>query len=427
MKARELAFSVLLHHEREGTDISDLLDEALRDERPAAPDRSLATELVYGCIRRKLTLEWLIGEYSRFRLPAEIRVLLGLGLYQLLYLDRVPDYAAVNEAVRMAKAIGMKRWASTVNAVLRRVQADRGNLPFPSREKDLRRYLEIRHSHPAWLVDALLKEHGPDSTENILRENNGRPRLTIRCNTLRIVPGELERRLRKEGVVVEPAEESGIFFRIKSDIPVSDIGSFREGLFTVQDVSARIAVEMLDPRPGESILDLCAGPGGKTTHIAQLMRDRGRICAVDIREDKVRMIKESCERMGIHSVGCVRGDGLEARAICGGERFDKVLVDAPCSNTGVLRRRVEARWRMDPSRVKSLSGLQLSLLTAASSYLKKGGMIVYSTCSILGDENGAVVRRFLSAGGVALSHSLFKLSGGGSGDGVYSALMRCTT
>ncbi|MDP8249077.1 MAG: 16S rRNA (cytosine(967)-C(5))-methyltransferase RsmB [Candidatus Tritonobacter lacicola] len=426
MGAREIAYSVLLRHRRGAGNASELLNRAFLEEKPAASDRALATELIYGCIRRRLTLEWLIREYSRFRLPADVKVLLSLGLYQLLYLDRIPDYAAVNESVRMARAAGKKKWASTVNAILRRVQDDRRNLSWPSREEGLKKHLEVRHSHPAWLVDILLKDFGPCSAEEILKENNRRPPITIRCNTLKVRPEELGVRLASEGIDAEPAGAGQIFFRIRSDIPVFEIAAFREGLFTVQDVSAGLAVEMLGPRPGESILDLCAGPGGKTTHIAQLTRDRGEIVAIDISVDKVRMIEDSCRRLGIRSVRCVRGDGREGGSLCGGRLFDRVLVDAPCSNTGVLRRRVEARWRMNPSRVKELSGLQLSLLKAASRCLKKGGYLVYSTCSILRDENDAVLGKFLAWCNAGLSHAVLKLQGRHSGDGIYCALMRRT-
>ena len=403
--------------------MSALLDREMKDRGPKAADRSLATELIYGCVRRKLTLGWLIERYSRFRLPSDVKVLLDLGLYQLLYLDRVPDYAAVNESVRLARSAGKGKWSSTVNAILRRLQYDRGNLPWPSREGDLKKHLEVCYSHPAWLVDMLISEHGPYAVEEILKENNRRPPVTIRCNTLKTGPEGLRQRLEAEGVAAEPAGEGRIFFRIKSDIPVFEIAAFRGGLFTVQDVSARLAVEMLDPRPGESILDLCAGPGGKTTYIAQLTRDRGEILAVDIGGDKVRMIEDSCRRLGIRSVRCVKGDGRDARALCGGRLFDKVLVDAPCSNTGVLKRRVEARWRMNPSKIKRLVSCQLSLLEAAAGCLKRGGSIVYSTCSILSDENDAVVKRNVSAGKASLDNTLLKLQGRHSGDGVYSALM----
>ena len=424
MDAREIAFSVLMDHRRGGGDVSDLLDTVLRSEQPSAADRSLATELVYGYVRRKLTLEWLIGRYSRRRPPPAIRVLIGLGIYQLLCLDRVPDYAAVSEAVRMSGSVEKGRWSSSVNAILRRVQSERNNLPWPSRSKNLQRFLRIRYSHPPWLVEDLLREHGPCATEEILKSNNRRPKLTIRCNTLKVRPVDLRRLLEKDGVEVGTLDESPLFFHIKSGVPLRELAAFREGLFTVQDVSAGLAVEMLDPRPGEAILDLCAGPGGKTTFLAQRAGDAGEVFALDAGGEKVRMIEENCARMGIRSVRCMQGDGREAAKILGSRLFDKALVDAPCSNTGVLRRRVEARWRMKPAGIRQLSDLQYSLLTAAAGSLKDGGTVVYSTCSILARENEAVVKRFAAVRGVTFSHALMKLLGEHSGDGVYCALLR---
>ncbi|MFM1767539.1 MAG: hypothetical protein RJA22_68 [Verrucomicrobiota bacterium] len=378
--------------------LESVLDEALAQAGAglAPADRGLVRELVCGVVRWQATLDWLIDRRTGGRpQKPSVQRLLRLGLYQLFWLDRVPDHAAVHETVEMARRLGGAPQAGFVNAILRGCLRERAAIEESLR--DLRvRQPHLGWSHPEWLCARWAARWGADGLARLLEWDNTPPPTYARVNTLRASPEALAAQLEREGVLFTPRPydwvATDLVFELREHPPLPSLPSFRQGLFYVQDPSTLLAPRLLDPQPGQDVLDLCAAPGGKTTYLAQLMGDRGCVVARDSDPERLRRVTENCARL---QVACVRvGEGPGPGAMP--TSFDRILVDAPCSNTGVMRRRVELRWRVRPGELERLAALQLDLLRAAVPQLRPGGALVYSTCSLEPEENGDVVRRFLA-------------------------------
>jgi 16S rRNA (cytosine967-C5)-methyltransferase len=359
-------------------------------------DRGLCQELVCGVIRWQRLLDWLIKRQTQGRQQKwGLQNLLRLGLYQLFWLDRVPDHAAVSETVTLARQFGFGPQAGFVNATLRNVARERTALQ--AEMEDLRtRDPALGHSHPQWLYDRWVTAWGRDSACQLMVWNNTPPPRYARVNTLRIEPGQLLEQWRGEDVDYDFFRsdwiEENLIFRLREHPWLASLESFRSGAFYVQDPSTLLAVHLLDPQPGERILDACAAPGGKTTYIAQRMANQGCLIAQDRMEDRLQLLDENCRRLGVTCVetsrsGCIVFPELNAP-------FDRILVDAPCSNTGVMARRVELRWRLTPAELDRLRALQLELLHQTAPLLRPGGTLVYSTCSLEPEENQQVLESF---------------------------------
>lgn len=362
-------------------------------------ERRFLTELVYGVCRRYNVLLWLIGRLSTRpvgKLDAPVRLLLCLGLYQLAFLDAVPDSAAVNETVKLAKKITHAGSAGFINAVLRNFIRRRDSLRILGEEADPILHDALTYNEPEWLVRRWTAEWGPDKARAVLAALNRIPAVDIRCNRLKTDRGSLMQRLSGLGAAPEPIAlcadgitlgESGPFFRS---------GLLKEGLAYVQNRASMAPACILAPEAGETVLDMCAAPGSKTTQIAALMDDRGQVDAWDIYPHKIRLIWDNCRRMGIH---IVRAEVRDASAFHEEKqgRYDRVLLDAPCSGLGVLGRKTEMRWRRKEEDLAAFPPLQKQMLHRAASYVKPGGRIVYSTCTLNGAENEAVVETFLAA------------------------------
>ena len=388
----------VLHRRRASREYTEnLLETALAGAQLSAADRGLCQEIVYGVVRWQATLDWLIARKTQGRTQKPgLQDLLRLGLYQIFWLDRIPDHAAVNETVEMAKRGGYGPQAGFVNAVLR------GYL----READATTTLlaDLRNtqpalgcSHPEWLVARWRERWGDERTRQLLEWNNTPPRTFARVNTLKTEAGKLLTQWREEDVEYDFFRcdwcEENLVFELKSHPPLAGLPSFRQGLFYVQDPGTLLAVRELDPRPGESILDLCAAPGGKATYMAQLMNNEGRVVASDVSAERLKLVQENCDRLGASCVEPTLISTLDPRP---STTFDRVLVDAPCSNTGVMRRRIDLRWRARLDEIKRLQSAQLELLRQAVAVLKPGGILVYSTCSLEPEENSEVVKEFLA-------------------------------
>jgi len=345
---RELAARVLLEAESRKKFVDEVL-EAHRTAGLSRRDRALLTTLVYGVTRWRRPLDWLIDRCAQ-RVQPEIRQHLRLALFQMRYLSRIPRHAAVNEAVELAKGVS-RRAAGFVNAVLRKA----ADLELPD-------HAGIRTSHPDWLLDRWRKRFPKGQLDAILEADNAVLPVTARVNRLK-VEGSLDV-LEIEG---DPAAHPG----------------FAEGHFTVQDETSMKVAPLLAPQPEERVLDLCAAPGGKTTHLAELMGGQGRVVAVDL-PGRIGIVAESAARLGLTNVECVAGDG---NSIAFRELFDAILLDAPCSNTGVLSRRPDVRWRLREADIAGAVRIQRSLLANAARLLKPGGRLVYSTCSLEPEEN----------------------------------------
>ncbi len=417
-KPREIAVEVLLGRQK-GEYVENLLDSALKKHELKSADRGFLQELVYGVVRWQLTLDWLIAQKTDGKPQKElVQTLLRLALYQMFWLDRVPSYAAVNETVELCKKRGLQAQAKFVNAVLRGYDRERD--ATRERLEQLKRSKPaIGFSHPEWLWRRWEKEWGSERAIRLLEWNNAPPGVFARVNTLKTDPVELLKTWREEGVVAEPMDFNWVpeqtVFRLESHPSLAQLRSFGDGLFYVQDPSTLLAPALLGARRGESILDLCAAPGGKTTYIAQLIQNDGRIVAEDIEPARLKMVQENAARLGAK---CVVAKGSA------GAMFDRVLVDAPCSNTGVMRRRVELRWRIEPEEIKRLGQTQIKLLNAAAERVRVGGLLLYSTCSLERDENQAVVGKFLAENNAfSLDHERQLTPMNDGVDGAYCARM----
>lgn len=401
---RLAAFEILLRIEKERSYADILIDRELSAGELMGPDRGLLTELVYGVLRRRGTLDHIINQFSRQKvekLERIVLILLRLGLYQALFLDRIPVSAAVNETVKLAKVLA-PRAAGFINAVLRRADREKDEIRYPDRQSDPVGYLSARHSHPHWIIARWVDQVGPEEADSLARAMSGSPPLTLRANTLRITRDALIARLAAEGASAGATVFSPDGLNITTRTPLAGLPGFREGFFTIQDESSQLAAIFLAPLPGERVLDLCAAPGGKTTHLAQLMENRGAILACDTARRKLALIEENAARLGITIITTFHLDATRpvpdesGRDPLTADQFDRVLVDAPCSGLGVLRRNPEGKWWKTPADIAELASRQKAILLNAAGFLKDGGTLLYATCSTAPEENEEVIADFLS-------------------------------
>lgn len=390
----------ILKRHAEGTQfIEEILEEELGRAVLEAADRRLVQEVTFGVVRWQATLDWLISERTEGRTQKTVlQILLRLGLYQMFWLDRIPDHAAVNETVQMAKEMGFGPQSGFINAVLRGYLRERD-----ATEKRLQLLKgenpALGFSHPQWLCERWEKRWGGELLQKFLDWNNTPPITFARANTLKTTVENLAAVWERENVRFVPRQfdwvTGDLVFELRSYPPLGEMPSFQQGLFYVQDPSTLLAVTLMLPEPGEAILDLCSAPGGKTTFIAQLMNDRGLVMAQDPHMLRRKMVEENCQRLGVASVRVAApAEGVNPKL---NTPYDRVLVDAPCSNTGVIRRRVDLRWRIQESEISRLARKQLDLLETAAKQVRAGGILVYSTCSVEPEENEEVVRKFIEA------------------------------
>lgn len=394
--AREIALEILYSVETKESYSNLELNFILEKHSPSREERGLATELVYGVLRRRNTLDWIIRQFAERsidKMTPWIRNILRLSIYQLLFLERIPVSAACNEGVELAKKKGHLGVSKFVNGVLRNIARNIDNLPWPE-EKDLVNYISIKYSHPHWMVEKWLERLGKEETIKLCQANNQNPPLTVRVNTLKASREELVESLTAEGVKSELSNLIPDAVKIQGVSSLKRLATYQAGLFQVQDESSMLVGYALDPQPGEAILDVCSAPGGKTTHLAQLMKDKGKIIANDFYQHKVKLVEESAKRLGIKIIESKVSDARNIQDFFE-EKMDRVLVDAPCSGLGVLRRKPDARWRKSPQDISGLIDIQLAILQSASQCVKPGGILVYSTCSIEPEENTEIIKSFL--------------------------------
>ena len=397
-KCRELAVEILLKVEKKNAYADILLDHSLKKGSLSSRDRALLTQLVYGALRWRGRIDWYLSQFLHRSLSgtnAYIRNLLRLTLYQLLFLDKVPDYAAVNEGVELAKRHGGARAGGLVNGVVRRILREKDKLPDPDPKDDAILYLSVRWSHPDWLVKKWLGYFGREETESLLKANNQESPLTLRANRLKGDRESLREKLRAGGFNAAPARWSPQGIQLKSAGAADQLPGFQAGLFQVQGEASQLIGYLVDPQPGERVLDACAAPGGKTTHLAELMGDNGELIVTDISVKGLEKLKHNVQRLGLTSVRPFAVD--VSRGLTGALAlpYDRILVDAPCSGLGTLRSHPEAKWQKDERDIRRLSKLQKKIVRRLSSYLKPGGILVYATCTLTREENEGVVEDFL--------------------------------
>jgi 16S rRNA (cytosine967-C5)-methyltransferase len=392
---REMALDLLLKVEREKGYSNLVLNRMIEKYKPSPPDAALLTEIAYGTIQRKLTLEYFLAPFVKKpdKLDHWVKLLLLLSLYQMKYLTKVPDHAVIYEAVAIAKKRGHRGIAAFVNGVLR--SAQRKGLPSFDPIADPLEKLSVETSHPLWLVRDWAEQFGLETTAAICRENLEAPRQTARINGYLTDAEAVLKRLEEEGIKAEKSDAVPDALRsVKGNL--AKTGAYEEGLLTIQDESSMLAGYAVDPKEGETILDACAAPGGKATHLGERMNNTGTIIALDVHKHKTRLIAEHAKRLGLTNISVRNADAREAGKLFAGETFDKVLVDAPCSGLGVLKRKPEIKYMRSPEDVKKLAEIQLEILDAAAPLVKKGGFLVYSTCTIHRRENQEVARAFLA-------------------------------
>lgn len=360
-------------------------------------DKALVTEIVNGTLRNLIFIDWVINKFSRIKeekISFKIKNILRCGIYQIMFLDRIPDSAVCNESVELAKKYGNIGSARFVNGLLRTVVRNKDNIGYPDK-RDLAEYLSIKYSHPRWLVELWLYDYGPEFAEELMEGNNQVPPLTIRVNGLKTKKDEVIKALEKEGITYSDGLYNKEAINVRGTSAIEELDIFKKGYFSVQDESSMLVSKIMNPKPGWKIIDVCSAPGGKAAHMAELMNNEGLIISRDIHKHKLDLIDKTCNRLGINIVETQLFDAQKIDESYVG-RVDGVLVDAPCSGLGLFRRKTDLRWRKKPVDLDKLPKLQSVILENASKYLKPGGVLIYSTCTLNKKENIEVVNRFLA-------------------------------
>jgi len=394
--ARAAAIRILSRFERSDSYIDKLVDYELRTGNLSDLDKSLLTELVNGVIRWKSKIDWvLVGFYHGDYLKCLniVKNAMRVALYQILYLDRIPIPAAINDSVEIIKRIQGEKTAGIVNGVLRNIARSLDNVRFPEKDEDPIYYYSVIYSHPRWMVKRWMDRFGEMETEKLLYINNRRPYICIRVNTLKTKPEDVMSWLKANEIIYLPSpllKQSILLKGLRGDISALEI--FKNGWITVQDTSASLVTLLSKPKPGYTILDLCAAPGGKSFLLAELIADRGRIIAVDQYRSKLRFIEEGADRLGITSITALCED---AESMKFDEQVDLVCVDVPCSGTGTISKKPDIKWKRERDDIVKLVDSQRKILVSASKLIKSGGAIIYTTCSIEPEENQENIEWFL--------------------------------
>ncbi len=416
--ARELAFFLIEEYRCRDEFVSDSLQQWDNRIDLSSQDRRLAMEISIGVIRRQLTLDCLIESLSsrpREKVESPLWTLLQIGVYQLVILDQIPDHAAVSETVELAEKLNRVRWKKMVNAILRSTsrqvidgtanQPQANAIPltsdryrcfksnfFDDPETNIAGYLSKAFSFPKVLISDWLSRFGTEQTQMMAQWFNQRNHLNLRVNVLKMSRDDLLTDLQEAGIQASRGKEPQAI-RLDDMIPLESLVGFDSGKFSIQDESAMAAGNLLNPQPGESVLDLCAAPGTKTTHLAELMQNQGKILATDVNEDRLDKIEQNAARLGLSNI---QPQLIQPHdSILPDAPFDAILVDAPCSNSGVLGKRPEARWRIDETSIKELTQIQRHLIQLALNHLKPDGRLVYSTCSFDPRENEILLQEVL--------------------------------
>ncbi|MGF1542603.1 MAG: 16S rRNA (cytosine(967)-C(5))-methyltransferase [Pleurocapsa sp.] len=396
---RQLAFLALkdVYRQQAYTDLA--LDRILKKVKITSVDRALVCELVYGIVRRQRTLDALLdllGKKKARQQPPDLRIILHIGLYQLRYTERIPPSAAVNTTVELAKINGLAKLSGVVNGLLRAyirqaVKDEPLQLPDDPIAK-----LGVLHSFPDWIIASWLEQLSLEETNKLAAWFNQPAKIDLRVNILQTTLAQVQQKLTAEGVSVEPIPNLPQGLRItQSAGAIAELPGYREGWWMVQDASAQLVSHILAPQPGETIIDACAAPGGKTTHIAELMGDQGQIIAGDRASKRLNQVKQNATRLQLRSIETHLGDSRKLNQFAA--KADRVLLDAPCSGLGTLHKRPDIRWRQTPEAIGELFSLQRELLEQAATWVKPQGVLVYATCTLNYSENEKVIQSFLAS------------------------------
>ena len=393
---REIALKALYKIDKEEAYVNIALDEIIKENKRKLEDRDIGfvSEIVYGVTTWKLTIDEIIKKYSKLRIKKIspwILNILRMGIYQIVFLDRVPKSAAVNESVNLAKRYGHRGSSNFVNAILRKVE-----------KKDYETFFEIENpmeriskttSMPIWIIEELLKENDIEKVEEICKASNLKPKVEVRINRLKTDKQELEKLLKERNITFQEGKIKD-FFVLEKTKNIEQLDLFRQGYFTIQDEGAGLIAKIVDPKSNEVILDACSSPGGKTTYMAELMDDKGEIIAWDLHSHRIKLVEETAKRLGIHIVKTECQDATIYKEEYK-EKFDKILLDVPCLGIGVLKRKPDIKWRRKPEDIEEITQIQQNILETCAKYLKPNGQLIYSTCSIFKEENDSIIDKFL--------------------------------
>lgn len=396
MNARETALRVLISCRNNGAWADAALKAQLSRDGLSGADAALCSRIVYGVLQNQLLLDHYLAAYCSQKpdhLQFPLQEILRLGAYQILFLDKIPDSAAVNESVKLAKLFGRGAAAGLVNAVLRKVSRNKAELPaIPDRDEA--KYLSVRYSHPKWLVKRLLAILGREECERFLAANNAVAPITVQVNPLKTTEEALVTELESSGVTVKHHSWVPGCLELSGTGDLAALPAFRAGHFQVQDPAARLVSMISGVKPGDRVLDVCAAPGGKSFSAAFAMEDQGSITACDLHENKLKRVLEGASRLGITCMNTAAADGRVCRPEWNAA-FDVVLVDAPCSGLGIIRKKPDTRYKK-ADELFTLPVIQTAILENAASYVRPGGTLVYSTCTILPEENEELTASFLA-------------------------------
>lgn len=391
---RGTAVKILNRVERTDSYLDKLIDAELRSSEFNDLDKSLLMEIVHGVLRWQSKLDWVLngffhGNFSKAEVT--VRNTLRAALYQILFLDKVPDHAAVNEAVDFIKRVRGEKAGGLVNGVLRNIIRNKDGIHYPDVQNDAALYLSTMYSFPLWMVKRWMNRFGFYETEKLLEAQNQKPGLSLRINTMKTTVEDFMKMFDLQNISYERSQFLPMFLKTSNLSNISQTEIFRRGFFTVQDESAGIAAVLLDVKPGERVVDLCSAPGGKTTFFGEVMKNQGEIIAVDKYQTRLNLVKTACERVGLTNITYIAADGIEFQT----EPVDKILIDAPCSGLGVLSKKPDIKIKREMRDINEVVKIQELLLNNAATILKPGGAMVYSTCTIEPEENFGVVKKFL--------------------------------
>jgi len=393
--ARELAFKILVDINKERAYSNIEINKLLVDKIDSR-DQGLIREIVYGVLENRLYIDHVIAQVSKIRLNRihfNILEILRIGIYQIMFMDKIPDRAAVDESVKLATKYGHKGTVGYVNGVLRNIVRRKETFEQIN-VKDQIEYISIKYSHPLYLVKRWVHEFGLQFTIDLCKANNQRPALNIRVNTLKTSRDRLKKKLEDKGFLCVVGNYANDCLIIENPQTITETEEYKEGLFFIQDESSMLVAQIMDPDEGSTILDLCAAPGGKSTHLAQKMNNKGQILSRDIHQHKIKLINNNAKRLGIEIIRASIFDALKRdKELL--KKVDYCLLDAPCSGFGIIRRKPEIKWNRKEKDIKELSKLQEKMLDVAKDYIKVGGSLIYSTCTIEKEENMEVINKFL--------------------------------
>lgn len=394
MKAREIAYKVLLDIEKNKNYSNMAINKHFKDVKMSNQDRGLATEIIYGVIENKYYIDYMIDKLSKVKtnkMEIYVKTLLRMGIYQIMFLNSISDYAAVNETVNLAKKKNSKV-SGFINGILRNVIRQKEEIGKVKTKDDVD-YLAIKYSYDKWMIRNWMIHFGKEFTEELLEANNERPNIYLRTNTLKITRDELIKKLEKQNIKAEKVNVVEEAIKVEHLKDIENNSLYKEGLFTVQDVSSMLVGKVMNPKENSLVLDVCSAPGGKTTHMATLMNNTGQVVSRDIYDHKLKLIKAASKRLGLTNVDVEEFDGMKLDRESIG-KFDYVLTDVPCSGLGIIRRKPEIKYK-EKEEFRQLPPIQKKILENASKYVKVGGTLIYSTCTIQDSENIDVVNEFL--------------------------------